>query len=83
MNVTNELWRDLESKTTKEAKKVLKALDYDIVSVYEDKNVYYLEPTASWVVIPKYVKNYIKKWQVKRGHIYLYDIPTKGNDNLT
>lgn len=84
-NISHELWTFLERQKTKRAKRVLSALNYDILSVYyfEDTKTYYLEKTAGWVSIPQYVREYIKYWARKyMGLSYLYDNPIKGNDNL-
>ena len=76
-NIIGELWTfiEREKEKTKIAEKVFNWMNYDNLSgiiVYES-NCFYFELTNSYVKMPNYIYDYLKKWTKKLGYTYLYD----------
>lgn len=61
MNAT--VWNYLEGEDTKIAKRILKALNYDIAQFVRYDDTIHIERTWSGAVIPNYLFNYIEKHQ--------------------
>lgn len=77
--ITPDLFHDIEEgrENTKLARRVYNnVLDYDLLSIVQDGEVYWIEKTYSFAKIPQYAYDFIKKWAKKRGLTYLYDIKT-------
>lgn len=77
--ITPDLFHDIEQgkEKTKLAKRVYdNVLNYDLISIVQDNNVFWTEKTYSEAKIPEYAYQFIKKWASKRGLTYLYDIKT-------
>ena len=77
MYITPELFNDIETgkEKTKLAQRVYSnVLNYDLLEIVQDGEVYWIEQVNSQLSIPEYAYQYIKKWTSKRGLTYLYDI---------
>lgn len=59
--ITPEVYRLIEAEGTKIAKRVLDTLDYDILQVVQDGDVFWFEKTYSGAYIPEYVHKYLCK----------------------
>ena len=66
-------WEHCEKSHTKIAKRVLGALNKDIVSVVFDEKVFWFEPVVSYIKIPNYVRDYLIRFYKKLGYKYLYE----------
>lgn len=79
-NLLPDLWEYLENKTmNKTEQKIFNWLNHDnLNAIIADDNIFYFEKTCSWVRMPNYVYNWLKKWTSKRYKlIYLYDMPSR------
>lgn len=63
MNAT--VWNYLEGESTKTAKRILKALNYDIAQFVRYDDSIHIEKTWGGAVIPDYLFNYIKSHEKK------------------
>ena len=72
--ITPEFFEYLEKQNTKISDRVLKAMNYDIMSIIEYNKCFWFEPVSSYSVIPNYVYEYAKKWARNRGLTYNYDL---------
>ena len=68
------LWAHVEHSKTKISKRVLAELNKDILSVVKDREIFWIEKTASYVTIPNFVYKYVIAFYKKQGLLYLYDI---------
>lgn len=63
-----------ENSKTKIAKRVYNnVLNYDLISVVKDKDVFWFEKTCSWNTIPQYAYNFLIRLYKKQGLKYLYE----------
>ena len=81
-NILNELWSYFEEKPkekwSKTDDKVHNFLNYDnLSSIILDGNVFWIEKTTSYTVIPNYIYRWIVKFYEKRGYMYLFKIKIK------
>lgn len=77
--ITPDLFHDIEQgkENSKLAHRVYdKVLNYDLIMIVQDGDIYWTEKTYSFSKIPQYAYDYIKQWAKKRGLTYLYDIKT-------
>ena len=75
--ITPELFEYCENSNTKIAKRVYdNVLNYDLLQIVQDREVYWIEKTWSGAIIPEYAYTFIEKWAKKRGLVYLYSIKT-------
>lgn len=63
--ITSEVWAYLGAQNTKIARRILKALDYDIAGFVQYDNTIHIEKTYSGAYIPDYLFNYIKAHESK------------------
>jgi hypothetical protein len=77
-NITSQLWNDIEQgkDKTKIANKVYHWLNKDnLGGIYTiDNDTFYFIPVNSFVSIPDYIYNWLKKWGKNKGYRYLDDI---------
>lgn len=63
--ITSEFFEYLRKQKTKIAKRVLWAMNYDIMSIVEYKGYFWFEQVNSHIKIPNYVYKYAKRWGKK------------------
>jgi hypothetical protein len=61
--INSTVWNYLEGEETKVAKRILKALNYDIAQFVRYDDTIHIERTWSGAVIPNYLFNYIQSHQ--------------------
>lgn len=79
-NLLPDLWEYLQSKKlNKTEQKVYNWLNCDnLNAIQADNNIFYFEKICSWVKMPNYIFEWLKKWTTKRYKlIYLYDVSYK------
>jgi hypothetical protein len=60
-DITRQVWAYILTDKTKIAKRVLNKLDYDIANFVQVDDSIIIEPVSSFVSVPDYVYDYIKK----------------------
>ena len=77
-NFSKEFRDFVKNDSGKKADHIRTWLDYDLLGdIIVYNGAYWLEKTNSLNTIPVYVREYIKKFMIKNGFIYLYDLDTK------
>ena len=73
--ITHILWEKVEKdkNTKKIAERVYNVLNYDVLSVVGDRDIFWFEKVYSFANVPEYVYQYAKRVYKKAGYTYLYD----------